>query len=56
MGDAAMTPTVDEMRAFLHRQIAEARRMNELDRADDLLDKLNNLAELRSFCALVDRL
>ena len=38
-----------ELRAFLYKQVAEARRMGEPERVNDLLDKLDNIEELQAF-------
>lgn len=46
---AERVPTPDELRAFLSKQIAEARRMNEPDRVNDLLDKLADLDSTYAF-------
>ena len=41
-------PTIDELRAFLHKQIAECRR-HRPECVDDLLDKLHNIDETYKF-------
>lgn len=46
-------PDEDELRAFLHRMIVEARRMDDPARVDDLLDKLGDMDELRAFLTCV---
>ena len=52
---AEPSPTVDEMRAFLQKQIAEVRAMGQREgedvtaRVDDMLEKLHNIEELHAF-------
>jgi hypothetical protein len=41
-------PTIDELRAFLHKQIAECRR-HRPEQVDDLLEKLHKIDETHAF-------
>lgn len=41
-------PTIDELRAFLHKQIAECRQHRPED-VDDLLEKLYSIEETHAF-------
>jgi hypothetical protein len=41
-------PTIDDVRAFLHKQIAECRQHRPED-VDDLLEKLHNIEETHAF-------
>ena len=41
-------PTMDELRAFLHRQIAECRQ-HRPGQVDDLLEKLHGIEETHAF-------
>lgn len=43
------TPNLEELRAFTHKQIEFHRRQGNTHQVDDLLDKLNNLEEMRAF-------
>lgn len=48
-------PTIEELRAFLYRQITEARRADEPAQVDDLLEKLANIGELHVFlCSVLE--
>ena len=48
-------PTVEELRAFLHRQIAEVQAMGQrenedvTDRVNDMLEKLHHIEETHAF-------
>lgn len=47
--DTRHIPTKEQVRIFLEKNIAEARAMNDTERADRLLDQLANLDETVAF-------